>query len=70
MSRLSHVLDRVLSRLVPETEASACVPPDPWREEVDFDCSNSPCIASGKYRDCHYTCTGGVVCGSWHYIWI
>ena len=69
MSRLSHVFDRVLSRLVPEIEASACIPPDPWREDVDWGC-NGPCLATGKYRYCHFNCNGSVTCGAWIIKWI
>jgi hypothetical protein len=54
MSRLG---DRMLSALVPQTTAAACVPPEQWVEESNLaDCS---------CRSCHYNCYGAAVCGSW-----
>jgi hypothetical protein len=69
LSRLWHVLDRALSRLVPEIVASACIPPENWREYEYWDCTYG-CIAYGRYRDCHSNCNGIAVCGSWVTLWI
>lgn len=70
MSRLSLLFDRALSRLVPEIVASACIPPESWREYEYWDCSNATCIAYGRYRDCHTNCYGNEICSDWVYLWI
>ena len=63
---MAHLLDRALGRLVPEIVASACYPPDPWRETLPCP---QPCLGT-SYRDCHYACNGSAVCGPWHIVWI
>lgn len=43
-----------------------CVPPDYWTEDSWGGCGSCGAYKeTHKYRSCHYSCTGSVVCGSW-----
>lgn len=57
---MTKVIEKIAA-LLPQGEASACVPPDYWQE-----CELTYNAAQGYWYyelyNCHYTCTGSAVC--------
>ncbi len=66
MRGLSTLLSTRVESLLPRADAAACVPASPWCSETGVTCSpgGGDCHG-GKHRECHLSCHGKAVCGSY-----
>ncbi len=62
MSTLSTLLAERVESLLPASNVAACVPNSPYRSS-DCDLIKGSCL--WLHRQCHLSCHGKGVCGSW-----
>jgi len=61
---ISTAADKVLSKVVPQTTASACCPPDCWYQ---YWCDTTGGHRYRYRRRCCYNCACTAICGTWSY---